>query len=342
MPNLARLFTVSALALFITGCGTPMRFAEYTGHDTSSYLGTWQVGPGTMAEGAHGGGLFTSGLAVPVYRGWPEKYYRVIGSLRFEDPNKNWGYDEGILKAAASEAKRHGGDAIIIRQGAEFGVSKIAGVKNDPLVLSSSQTTALVIKWLTEQEIRDMELRLEDFRKRFAANDPAVWANQPMTRLVMTYLLLQPELSLKSQQLYDRFAEVMTKIITRTPENPNGDYVFKATVGFSTVLSGGDERNYIGMATVSADGENLTIVSSGGTQELNLTGTMVKNRVTGQIGIGNISAKCEGAATPEKLSINFQSLTQDGTVTGNIVLQRLIAKPNDNEKTKPNTSVKPI
>jgi hypothetical protein len=330
----AQLVPIIAFAAFVTGCGsTPMRFAEYTGHDASSYLGTWQLGPGTMAEG--------SGLAVPVYRGWPERYYRVIGSLRFVDPSKNWGYNEGILKEAASEAKHKGGDAIIIRQGAEYGVSKIAGAKNDRSVLSSSQTTALVIKWLTEQEIREMDVRLEDFRKRFAANDPAVWANPSMDRLIMTYLLLQPELTLKSSQLYDRFAEAKTKIITRTPENPSGDYIFKATVGFSTVLSGGgEEKNTIGMATVSVDGENLTIVSSAGTIELNLAGTMIKNRVTGQIGIENISAKCEGAATPEKVSINFQSLTQDGTVTGNLVLQRLIVRPNDNEKTKLNTTAK--
>ena len=118
-------------------------------------------------------GLFSSSLAVPIYRGWPEKYYRVVGSIRFETPNKSWGYDDGILKAAASEAKRHGGDAIDNREGAEFGVSKIAGAKNDPLVLASSQTTALVIKWLTEVEIQDMHLRLEDFRKRFAALRPS-------------------------------------------------------------------------------------------------------------------------------------------------------------------------
>ena len=81
---------------------------------------------------------------------------------------------------------------------------------------------------------------------------------------------------------------------------------------------------------------------TGGRLELNLTGTIVKNRVIGQIGLGNLSAKCEGAATPEKVSINFQSLTTDGTVSGNIVLQRMVLKPKDNEKAKPNTSAKPV
>jgi len=48
-----------------------------------------------------------------------------------------------------------------------------------------------------------------------------------------------------------------------------------------------------------------------------------------------VSAKCEGAATAEKISISFQSLTSDGTVRGNVVFQRATVKQNDNEKAKP-------
>ena len=54
---------------------------------------------------------------------------------------------------AASMGKAKKGDAIIIRQGSEFGVGKITGMKNDPSVFTYNQTTALVIRWLTSQEI---------------------------------------------------------------------------------------------------------------------------------------------------------------------------------------------
>lgn len=51
--------------------------------------------------------------SIPVYRGWPERPYAVLGSLRFEDAHKAW--DEGIFRMAASEAKSKGGDAVRIR-----------------------------------------------------------------------------------------------------------------------------------------------------------------------------------------------------------------------------------
>src|SRR5438093_7547443 len=127
-----------------TGC-VPIRFSEYHGQDASSYFGTWPTGPGSMVE---------TSFSLPVYRGWPERPYYLLGSLSFPDPNKSW--DDGIVSAAASEAKHQKADAIVIRQGAEFGVSKIAGAKNDPWVLwSTYQTTALAVRWLTQGEIQE-------------------------------------------------------------------------------------------------------------------------------------------------------------------------------------------
>src|SRR5437773_1008055 len=156
--------SVVALVCSVTAGCTSMRYSEYTGHDASSYLGTWPIGSGAMAETSY---------AIPVYRGWPEKPYQVLGSLSFPDPNKGW--DDGIVSAAAHEAIHHKGNAIIIRQGAEFGVSQIAGAKNDPLVLwSNYQTTALVIRWLTPREINERKLLLDEFMKRFSANDPSI------------------------------------------------------------------------------------------------------------------------------------------------------------------------
>jgi hypothetical protein len=82
--------------------------------------------------------------------------------------------------------------------------------------------------------------------------------------------------------------------------------------------------------------------------ELNFSGTLVKGRLSGQLGLGSVSAKCEGAVTSTKISISFQSMTPDGTLSGNVVLQRLPLQlndnaiqripfqPNDNEKAKPN------
>ena len=323
------ILPIALLPLFalFTGC-TPIRYSEYTGHDVSSYLGTWQRGQGTMAETSY---------AVPVYRGWPERDYQVLGSFSFPDPNKDW--DEGIFATAAREAKHRKADAIIIRQGAEFGVAQIAGTKGDPysVLWSPRQTTALAVRWLTRQEISDKELRVDELLKRFLTNDPRVSANRTVAELVITFLL-QSGFDLKSNEMGERFSEYMTKLVSRAPENLAGDWIFKASVSYSTSISGGNERNFLGMATVSADGDSAAIVSKAGLVEMNFSGTLSKGRLGGQLGIGSASAKCEGVATEDKISITFQSLTPDGTVRGNVVLQRLTVKPNDNEKPKPNPS----
>jgi hypothetical protein len=55
---------------------------------------------------------------------------------------------------------------------------------------------------------------------------------------------------------------------------------------------------------------------------VNFTGTYSKGRLTGQVGIGGFSTKCDGAAVNNKISLSFQSVTTDGTVRGNVSLQR--------------------
>ncbi|PWU13106.1 MAG: hypothetical protein C5B50_20095 [Verrucomicrobia bacterium] len=309
--KLLLLATTPLLAAILAGC-VPMRYTEYSGHDTSSYTGTWPVGPGSMIESDH---------AVPVYRGWPDKHYQVLGSVVCPDINKYWNDD--VVNAAAQEAKKHKADAIIIRQGAEFGVSQIAGTsRNDVSVLASSyQTTALAIRWLTSEEIRQRDLVLDELLKRVCENDSRIAPNRNVAQLVFMYLLGSYDLN--SQDLKDKFGETVAKLKPRAEGDLAGDWVFKATISSGTALSGSNERVTLGLATLTTDGNNIAIVSSAGGLELNFNGTLSKGALSGQIGAGSVSGKCDGAATSDKISINFQSLTQDGTVRGNVVLQRL-------------------
>jgi hypothetical protein len=272
-------------------------------------------------------------FAVPVYRGWPERPYQLLGSLSHKDPNARWNDD--FFAAAAGQAKRLNGDAVIIREGAEFGVTQIAGAKRDSSdILYSQQTTALVIRWLTQNEISDRNLLLDELLKRFFTDDPAVAANRTVGQVVMMYLL-NSGMDFKSEKFRDQFIETMTKLAPPAGGSLSGGWIFKASESVGTALSSSDEGVFVGLASVSVDGENVAIVSNSGTAEVNFTGSLSKNRLNGQIGIGGVSAKCEGAATDEKISISFQSLTSDGMVRGNVVFQRATVKQNDNEKAKP-------
>jgi hypothetical protein len=82
------------------------------------------------------------GHALPIYRSWPSEPYQVIGAVRLENPNQTW--DEGDLGQAARKAKQHRADAIIVRRGSEFGVSKIVGANDDPSIATSGYTSAIV------------------------------------------------------------------------------------------------------------------------------------------------------------------------------------------------------
>ena len=320
MKHPKQAFALLAIVIAIgPGC-VPLRYSQYTGTDSSSSFGfgTWPNSHGTMAETSY---------AVPVYRGWPEKPYVVLGSLSCPDRNANWNDD--FFAEAARQAKTHKGDAIIIRQGAEFGVSKIAGSRTDPMVISSSyQTTALVIRWLTPEERAEREALLSDLLKKFELAKQLTSANRNVGELAFVYLT-QSGVSLKSPEFGQRFEETLSKILSRNPESLSGDWLYKCEQSASTALSGSDDKLAYGIATVSEEGSTIAIVSTTGNAEINFAGAIAKGKLTGQIGVGGVSAKCEGAATPEKLSLSFQSLTPDGTVRGNVVLQRITRKQNN-------------
>ena len=103
--NFSSLFFLSFTVVILTaGCGAPLRYSQFRGTQA------WTTTSGTMVEQR----------AIPVYRGWPDKPYIVIGSIRFEDPNVQW--NDGDTDRAAHLGKTKGGDAIIMRVGSEFGV----------------------------------------------------------------------------------------------------------------------------------------------------------------------------------------------------------------------------
>jgi len=208
-----------------------MRFSQYTGKGGIWPAGIWPLGEGTMAETSY---------RIPVYRGWPERHYKVLGSIRFEDSNKSW--DDGVIRMAASTGKGKGGDAIIIRQGSEFGVGKITGMKNDPSVFAYNQTTALVIRWLTSREIREAEDEKREFLRKFAALHPDLTANQNVSDLAIPYLL-QTGLSSYSDAMLERFSQIMRRTWAAPGEGEiSGEWLYKGTMSRSSIVSSEKER----------------------------------------------------------------------------------------------------
>ena len=128
MKHLLSTLLGSLVLISSTGC-EGMRFSKYEGPVT-----TWPTGS-----------AFTDKVfEVPVYRGWPEKPYDVLGYVEFTNPNIDW--NQGDMKQAARTAKETGGDAIILMPKADIH-SPTSTTTRTQLGITGNQTVAVVVKW---------------------------------------------------------------------------------------------------------------------------------------------------------------------------------------------------
>ena len=260
--------------------------------------------------------------AVPVYRGWPERPYRVIGSLRFDDAYKFW--DEGILQGAASHAKSKGGDAMIIRSGSEFGVGLTTGAANDPEVLKTSQTTALVIKWKSAIEVEQERAATEHFFKEFTTKHPDLGVKKDLVALAADYVV-SLGIALDSPSASQKLGEVLTEVTAEKSKN-SATWLFRGSVRSSGLTTSMSDVVY-GLATVTSKGDNVTIVSTPGSKvELSFSGSSNDGRLSGQLGFSGgstiISAKAEGVVVEEKISLTGNAQTAEGTFQGSFSFSR--------------------
>jgi hypothetical protein len=282
-----------------------MRFSEYTGYDAFD----WEVSVGALADTSY---------KIPVYRGWPSRPYAVIGDVRHQDQQKIW--RDGEIRDSVKAAQAVGGDAIIIRQGSEAGVRAITGTANTGGILfSRAETTALIIRWQSDLEIQIRRKRDQSLLDQFKHSYPNLGVSEETGSIGVKYLL-RSGVQDTSPDFFPRFVELM-KRVQSTNDSLSGQWLFKAVLRTSGLVSQ-NERTFMGLATVKADRESMAIISLEGETEVNFSGLEANGRLNGQIGISGYSAKAEGVAVGKKISLTFQSTTQNGTVQGTFVLQR--------------------
>ncbi len=120
----------TVLLLYSTGC-EGMKFAKYQGEQKA-----WPTGT-AFSDKVY---------AVPVFRGWPEKPYDILGRIEFSSPGVDW--NEGDVKQAAAKAKELGGDAIMMVPKGDPNNQGMANLSKD-IGLSGGGAAALVLKWRT-------------------------------------------------------------------------------------------------------------------------------------------------------------------------------------------------
>ncbi len=285
-----------------------MRFSQYTGFD--SFL--WETSIGALADTSY---------KLPVYRSWPSRRYVVIGDVRHEDPRKEW--HEGELRDAVKAAQILGGEAVIIRHGSEAGVQALTGLSDNRRFYSQPEQTALVIRWQTEDEIQTQLKReralVERLKKEEPAFESSLDSSEQTASLAIKYLLRSGTKD-DSPEFFSKFLALM-KSIDRKSDGLSGQWLFKAILKSGGITTQSD-RDFVGIASVQVEGDNVAIISVRGDTEANFSGKQSGGGLTGQIGIGGYSSKAVGVAVPRKISITFQSTTQSGTLQGTLILQR--------------------
>jgi hypothetical protein len=291
----------------------------------TEYSGTWREWPISISS------MTEIGFAVPVYRTWPDRNYEVVGSLKYTNRNKSWENDE--IREVAKEAMKRGGNAIILRFGAEAGVGGVASSGAGRIVYNTGETTALVIRVLSDRELRERDEEMKELIRAVLTANPTAAYSEETGALVFKYLLQSGE-KRGTDEFRKKFSAVMTEVSVEDSSSFSGAWIFKASVKTGRLV-GTDEESFFGLATVKSEGTSLAIVSTKGTTEMNFAGSLAENRIEGQLGVAGLSAKAEGVAISEKISISFRSLTHAGTAEGTLVLQRAaVLKPQPPGSTK--------
>ena len=288
--------TLFAATALLAGCA-PFRYSQFTGHQP------WPTAAGTMAD---------SSYAVPVYRGWPQRPYTVIGSIQFANPDAYW--DDGDTARAARLAKSKNADAIIMRVGAEAGVRSIAGAAADPRVLSIGQVAALVIKWKPESEIAAEKAALERFASDFRGKHPGLSLSEPILEWAAEWVDSEG-LSLDSATATTNLENVLSEVLTSSGDGKSRKWLFKGSLR-SNALTSSYSQVILGVATVTQNGDVISIVSAPGRASVHLSATVKEGRLSGQMGASSghaiYSGKTEGVFSPDQISVSGQAQTAEG------------------------------
>ncbi len=293
------------LLLLFAGCSAK-RYVEYTGRQV------WPVNKGAVADAS---------FAVPVYRGSPDRPYRVIGGIHLGNAVK---WKDRDIAAAARIAKDKGGEALLIRTGEEMSSATSAGA--DPHLLSAGETGGIVIKWKSEIEVRESAVRLEGFRAYLKRSYPRLGldSNEALWEMVteyVTWLGLELDSDPGNAALENALASL------NAPTANPAKWLFKAALRSDTVRGPTTgERVIYGIATNSLSADRVVIASIPAGTDLQFSGVAKENSLSGEIHLGPDAKGFDGKAIGEsgsgRILLNCQGQIANGPAHGTVLLLR--------------------
>ena len=201
-----------------------------------------------------------------------------------------------------------------MRVGAEAGVGAIAGAAADAKVLAIGQQAALVIKWKPEAEIAAESEALQRFATEFKAKHPqlSLWA--PVLALGAE-LLTSQGLRLDSDAASGKLDILLTEVLQPSADRKSTKWLFKGSLRSAALTATFTQVTY-GVATVTQNGDVISIVSAPGQEGVHLSGMVKEGRLTGQMGASKgdtiYSGKADGVVSADQISVSGQAQTADG------------------------------
>lgn len=290
---------------FLTGCATK-HYSAYSGNQV------WLVSKGATVETSH---------AIPVYYGWPERPYRVIGCIHSDEVYASWNTRD--TSQAARLARNKGGDAMILRCNAE--TDSVAPPSSAPGRVPFEHIHALVIKWKSQSEVEEASHRLDGLRAYLRRSFPTlrIESKPELWALGLEYVAWLG-LDINSQQGAAKLEELLTNFIPTANNSTLNQWLFKATISVRFCGPLPIEETAYGIAALTQTGEKISIVARPGKVNLNFDGHLAGTNVRGGMKFVSRShtftRELDGSMFPGKIQLPATNLSQ--TVRSGFVFVR--------------------
>jgi hypothetical protein len=252
--------------------------------------------------------------AVPVYYDWPERPYRVLGTIQIAE--KTNPVENKVIAQAAVTAKSKGGDALILRHPVKLEPRVMTEGANDSAAVSPARTSILVIQWKTLAEQEADRQATAAFWTRFHAKYPRVALTDEFKQLTVEYGAYQG-LDLTSPKDSAGLAEELNGLSGTATNAASAKWLFRGAIHLSGFAASIDET-LCGLATITQSGDNVTITFHSGEDSFNFTGLDQNERLSGDIEISAgpsvCKAKAAGVVLTNRVTLDSRAQNAEGTV----------------------------
>jgi hypothetical protein len=292
--------TLILLLSLLTSC-ISSHYSNFSGQRT------WPTTKGAMPDTTY---------VVPVYRSWPDRPYRVSGSIELGKSKNDWRDADTAHAALISKGK--GADAMIIESADELGWGSIPGTVRKAQVAPAMEMMALAIKWKSQSEVNGERKAWEALRTRFNTAHPGHELNDDLLEMSIECGATQG-LNLDAPAGLKKLENILNAVTETSTNAASSLWLFRGTFHV-TALTNSFTKTIYGLATVARTGGDVHLISNLKGADIRFDGSVTDGRLSGvmDISAGAVAckAKAEGSLVPNRISMDSRGETENQMVRG--------------------------